>query len=72
MEYADNQGRLARLDNEIAEFDRIQESDSRDGRAETDQDAAFYSTHLVRMPQLREERKALESVMRANPGVGGL
>lgn len=72
MEYADNQARLAKLLREIAEFERIDAYCTREGHAETARDADFHSRYLPLIPQLREERKALESVMRASPGTGHL
>ena len=68
MEYRDNQERLAALNRDIAEFERIEAFRKRESHAETALDAAFYSTYLPEIDQMRAERDALEEIMRTSPG----
>jgi hypothetical protein len=70
MEYEQNDARLAKLSFEIAEFERIDAYRNEHGAGETAHDEATWERLRPAVGQLREERKALLSVMRAFPGTG--
>jgi hypothetical protein len=70
MNYQDEQTRLAALDRDLAEFDRIDAFHRREGHFETAHDSSFHSSHVPEIAQMRAERDALRSVMGESPGSG--
>jgi hypothetical protein len=70
MSYEDEQARMAALDHDIAEFDRIDAFYKREGHCETERDSSLYSSRVPEIARMRAERDALRSVMGSSPGSG--